>query len=80
MSRPIKDGDPRYNLVQEILEGDARAQDAAALRLRTMDKLVQDAQDVAESLTQELIPEELRAAGYRFVFDTTPIPIKEEDA
>ena len=79
MSRPIKDGDPRYNLVQEILEGDAHMQDAAALRLRTIDKLIQDAQDVADQLTQSLVPEELRAAGYRFVFDTTPIPIKEED-
>lgn len=75
----IREGDPRYNLVQEILEGDARMQDAAALRLSTVDKLIQDAQDVAESLTKALVPEDLRAAGYRFVFDTTPMSFKAEE-
>jgi hypothetical protein len=74
----ISEGDPRYNLVQEILEGDGRAQDAAFLRLHEIDKLIQDAQDLAESLTKTLVPENLREIGYRFVFDTTPLPIKKE--
>ncbi len=75
----ISEGDPRYNLLQDMIEGDPRMQDAAALRLRTIDKLVQDAEDVAESLTKALVPEDLRAAGYRFMFDTTPIPFKAEE-
>lgn len=75
----IPEHDPRYSLVQDMIEGDARTQDAAAARLSRIDLLVQQAEDLAESLTLKLVPEELRAAGYRFAFDTTPIPIKQED-
>lgn len=79
MTKPIKGNDPRHNLIQEILEGDARMQDVAAARLRGIDELVRNAEAVAADLTQTLIPEDLRAAGYRFAFETTPIPITKED-
>lgn len=73
MTQPINEGDPRYSLVQDMLEGDAACQDAAALRLKRIDQLVQDAQDLAEHLTKTVIPEDLQAAGYRFTFETTPV-------
>lgn len=74
----ISEGDPRYSLVQDMLEGDAARQDAAAERLARIDKLIRDAENLAEHLTEMLVPKELRSAGYRFVFDTTPIPVQKE--
>ena len=75
----INEHDPRYSLVQDIIEGDAGTQDFAAARLSEIDRLVQSAEDIAETLTRTLIPEDLRAAGYRFLFDTTPVPVLQED-
>lgn len=75
----IHEGDPRYSLCQDILEGDSRAQDAAFAQLTAIDKLVQRAEDVVAELNESFLPEDLRAAGYRFVFETTPIPIKEKE-
>jgi hypothetical protein len=79
VSEPIREHDPRYSLVQDMIEGDAARQDAAAVKLQRIDRLVQNAEDVAAQLTEKLIPDDLRAAGYRFVFDTTPIPVTRED-
>lgn len=75
--KPIKDGDPRYNLTQDLIEGDRATHDAAALRLDEINDLIKDAGAAAEELTRLFIPEDLRVAGYRFVFDTTPNKIKE---
>lgn len=73
MTQPINEGDPRYSLTQDMIEGDAARQNAAAVKLKVIDKLIQDAQDLAAHLTKTLIPEDLQAAGYRFEFSTTPI-------
>lgn len=70
--KPIKNGDPRYNLTQDLIEGDRATQEAAALRLDEINDLIKDAEAAAEELTRLFIPDDLREAGYRFVFDTTP--------
>lgn len=48
------------------------------LRLDHAD-LMQKAVELADQLTETLLPEELRAAGFRFWFDTTPIPMTKEN-
>jgi hypothetical protein len=73
--KPIKDGDPRYSLAQDLIEGDAETQSAAVARLDKINLLIKNGEEVADHLTTLLIPEDLRAAGYRFTFDTTPISV-----
>lgn len=66
----IRGGDPRYNLVQDLIEGDALRQDRAQ-------RLLDLANEAADRLTGQL-PEELRALGFRFAFDTTPLSVLRE--
>jgi hypothetical protein len=66
----IREEDPRYDLAQDLIEGDAVRQDRAQRLLDLMDETA--------SLLTEQLPEELRALGYRLAFDYTPLPIKEE--
>ncbi len=40
--------------------------------------LVETAEELAASMTQKLIPEDLQRAGFRFVFDTTPLSVLSE--
>lgn len=70
----IHEGDPRYSLCQDLIEGDGPTQDAASARLVEINALVQQAQDVAEALTWALLPQELIDAGYHFAFETSLCP------
>jgi hypothetical protein len=40
--------------------------------------LVEKAEEIAASLTERLVPEDLQRAGFRFVFDTTPLSVLSE--
>ena len=71
---PIPEGDPRYNLAQDLIEGDGVRQDRAQHLL----DLIERAREVAADLTERLVPEDLRSLGYRFEFDARPLSVLRE--
>jgi hypothetical protein len=40
--------------------------------------LIEHAEDIAQSLTELLVPEDLQRLGFRFVLDTTPLSVLSE--
>lgn len=67
-NRVIKEGDPRYDQIQDLVKYNEARQEAAVRQL----ELIGQAQDVASTLTDLVIPDELRALGYRFAFAVDP--------
>jgi len=67
----VREGDPRMNLLQDLIEGDGPRQDRAS---RILD-LIETANRLADHMTRAVMPEELRALGYRFEFNARPLPV-----
>lgn len=40
--------------------------------------LIEKAEEIAASLTERLVPEDLQHAGFHFAFDTTPLSVPSE--
>ena len=41
-------------------------------------ELIERAEEVADYMTRKLVPEALQRLGFRFAFDTTPLPVLSE--